>query len=101
MYLSREDVYIHGPFDFSLSKHGTPTRDKISHDNWIVLHDKSHMYSNEPKALTRGGYRFAMHCSVLFHTQIESDEVRRRVLAAPLLPITSYSHAKADSSPKS
>ena len=89
-YLSHDDVYIHGPFDFSLSQHGRPTRDKISRDDWIVLHDKKCMYANEPPPLTRGGYRFAMHCSVLFHTQIESTEVHERVIAAPMLPVTSY-----------
>ena len=95
-YLSHDDVYIHGPFDFSPSQHGIPTRDKISRDDWIVLHDKSQMYANEPKALTRGGYMFAMHCSVLFHTQVESEKVSSRVFAAPMLPVTSYSPAKAD-----
>ena len=90
MYLSHDNVYIHGPFDFALSKHGRPTRDKIALEDWTMLHNKRQMYANEPPPLTRGGYKFAVNCAVMFHTRVESPRVMERVIAAPLLPVESY-----------
>ena len=37
IFLTHNDVYVHGPFDFQLCLHGVQSRDRVGEDNWIVL----------------------------------------------------------------
>ena len=48
--LTHESNYIHGPFDFA-TVNGKKTRDRVSTDDWNVLHAHHNMFNNDPPNL--------------------------------------------------
>ena len=88
IFLAHSDVYIHGPFDFQMTPHGTQSRDRVAEDDWTVLRNKERMYANAPPALKQG--TFSLHCSLLFDTEVKSTAVDKRVTLAPLLCLSNY-----------
>ena len=77
MHILHDDVYIHGPFDFTVT-HGRQSLDRISFDNWQVLHDLRSMFHNTPPKHELH-LLCSVHCSQLFDTEYYSNQVTDRV----------------------
>ena len=91
IYLNHDDNYIHGPFDFTITPDGRQSRDRVKHSDWSVLHDMKHMYKNKAPALSHMVGPISIHCNTLFHSEVESDKVTRRLVTAPLISEELYS----------
>eukprot|EP00956_Cyclotella_meneghiniana_P020964 scaffold37640_cov83-Cyclotella_meneghiniana.AAC.3 len=75
--LTHESTYIHGPFDFTTIR-GRRSRDRISADDWKVLHSKRSMYDNNPPDLDLP--TFSIHIDrgshVSFHSASHCTDIR-------------------------
>ena len=89
MYLLHDSVFIHGPFDFTMTANGRQSKDRVSVDDWRVLHNHRDLYSNEPPSMKLVS-QLSLHCTPLFHTEVDSTKVDERLLAAPLLSQDHY-----------
>ena len=56
-----------------------------------MLHNMSYMYKNEAPTLSEKLGTISIHCPTLFHTKMDSAEVDKRVLSAPMLSSAFYS----------
>jgi hypothetical protein len=84
IYLLHKDAFIHGPFDFTMMVKGHQSRDIVSVENWRVLHNHCNLYSNDPPSM-RMVAQLSIHCTPLFHTQVDSPKVDEKLLTMPLL----------------
>ena len=83
IYLTHDDVYIYGPFDFAVVSNGRHSKDRVSLDNWQVLHDRGDIYLMK---------RQDMICtSSALSIAHENLQVCERVVAAPVLPTICFS----------
>ena len=82
--LTNGDTYICGPFNFA-DVNGRRTRDRISLDQWKILHESSHLFTNEVPSLELPDYSIHYgQCHVAFH----SEAIHARVLASLSCPTT-------------
>ena len=75
--LTHESVYIHGPFEFA-TINGRTSRDRISLEDWNVLHEHKHMYTNQPPSLELPTY--SVHCDRGVHITFASESVSQTLL---------------------
>ena len=69
VYLHQKEIFIHGPFDFQVMPNGRKSRDRVSSDDWQVLHNCCDMFENTPPPHDLHNY-CSVHCSSLFHTSL-------------------------------
>ena len=84
MHLLHDNVFIHGPFDLTMTANGRQSKDRVSVKNWRILHNHRDVYANNPPS-TRMVSELSIHCTPLFYTQVNSTEFDERLLVAPLL----------------
>ena len=96
VYLHHDDIFIHGPFNFTITPNGRQSRDRVEHKDWAVLHDMSHLYKNKAPTLSHTLGTISIHCSTLFHTEVASAKVDKRVLSAPMLSSAFYSKSTSE-----
>jgi hypothetical protein len=76
--LTYESVYIHGPFEFAMIN-GRRSRDRVSLDDWTILHGNKHLYTNLPPSLVLPTY--SVHCDQGVHIAFESQSVSETLLS--------------------
>ena len=84
--LLHNNVFIHGPFYFTMTAKGRQSRDRVFAEDWIVLHNHRDLYFNgiPPIKIVAQLY---IHCTPLVHTHVDSPKAKvdERSLAMPLL----------------
>ena len=89
VYMTHDEVFIHGSFDFLCTPKGRQGIDRIPLDPWIALRDKLRMYSNKAPSLSMVR-EITIHCCTLFYAEVNSSRVHEQLLAAPLLSTALY-----------
>ena len=92
-YAHHNDTFIHGPFNFRINQNRRQSRDRVEHKYWFILYDMKHTYKNEAPTLSHTLGTVSIHYSTLFHTEMESLEVDKRVFSAPMIFIAFYSNS--------
>ena len=73
-YLFHNDRFVHGTFEFTVTKKGQQSRDLVSVEDWTVLHNHHKLYFNDPPSM-KMVVQLSIHCTPLSHTQIVSRKV--------------------------
>ena len=94
MNILHDDIYIHGPFDFTVMKGGRKSLDRVSLDDWQVLHNFSVMFHNAaPKHELH--LLCSVHCSPLFHTEHTSSQITEQMEHTSVLSSLCYGDVSA------
>jgi len=80
--LTHESVYIHGPFEFAMVN-GRRSRDRVSLDDWKILHANKHLYTNLPPSLELPTY--SVHCDRGVHIAFVSQSVSETLLSVAIV----------------
>ena len=68
MYFLYNNVFIHGPFDFTMTANGRQSKYIVSVKEWRILHKHRDLDSNDPPSM-KVVSRLSLHCTPLFHTK--------------------------------
>ena len=89
MYILHDTVFINGAFEFTMTAHGRQSMDRVSVEDWRILHNHRDSYSNEAPSMKLVS-QLSLHCTPLFHTEVDCPIVDARLLSAPLLSQNHY-----------
>ena len=89
MHLLHNNVFIHGPFDFTMTANGQQSKDSVSIKDVRIIHNHRDLYSNDPPSMNLVS-QLSIHCTPLFCTDVDTTKVDKGLLAAPLLSQDHY-----------
>ena len=78
MHILHNNVFIHGPFEFTMTEYGRQSKDIVSVKDWCILHNHRDSYSNEAPSMKIVS-QLSLHCTPLIHIEVDCPIVDKRL----------------------